>query len=649
MMRRGQDRRYQKAREERRDAPRSPRDTGVSSPRSGSTCASRTSRRPPEIGGAPGSPCSEPFEALIDSWLLEDRRCWRKAPYAKRVYDRLVAEGGVRGLLLDGPKVREAAGARARRRARRPRGLGFLLLDWLPGECQVDFGPGGLPKCEAWSPGAISSWSRSPLQRRVRPGFLGRDRGVRLPGAQERVEFVRRRAAARRLRQRHRGRPQGRRAISTSALFRRFAAHYGLDYSFTSPYSGNEKGSVENKVGALRRNLFVPMPQIWDVKAYNGRLLDACLALSEGQAALPQGRARSELFGDDRAALSPSPQRHSRASGGSRGSATAGLLQGRRRAPLLGGPGQRLARGRRRDGRLRRHGRRPRRRGGGGVRPRMGRGADGLGRPRAQLRLLAVRPGGWRDSVVRRSLPDELVAFLDSEAPGPGGRPQSAAGRQRPERDEPAAVEGALRSLRRRAAWTPRRSSSPPRGRPRATRSWSTTSRSTCRADRAFGLLEGVRPVPGMRSRSAGSSPRAPGRCSYQRRRYRGSSRPRPRASSPRAQGMLARELESQERSKQARLLRQARVPGAQGGRGLRLVERALPRRLGPRRHTLARLRRPRGGPRLPRPHRPREDARGDSPLASRRPGAGCPCASSRRPRWCSSSGRQSATDGSTG
>lgn len=34
--------------------------------------------------------------------------------------------------------------------------------------------------------------------------------------------------------------------------------------------------------------------------------------------------------------------------------------------------------------------------------------------PVFQLRMLAVRPGGWRDSVVRRSLPDELVALLDS-------------------------------------------------------------------------------------------------------------------------------------------------------------------------------------------------------------------------------------------
>ena len=32
----------------------------------------------------------------------------------------------------------------------------------------------------------------------------------------------------------------------TSELFRRFAAHYGLDYTFTNPYSGNEKGNVEN-------------------------------------------------------------------------------------------------------------------------------------------------------------------------------------------------------------------------------------------------------------------------------------------------------------------------------------------------------------------------------------------------------------------
>lgn len=95
--------------------------------------------------------------------------------------------------------------------------------------------------------------------------------------------------------------------IRTSALFRRFVAHYGLDYNFTNPYSGNEKGSVENKVGALRRNLFVPVPQVWDVKAYNERLLGTCLALSDGKPHYRKGAPESELFGDDRAALSPLP------------------------------------------------------------------------------------------------------------------------------------------------------------------------------------------------------------------------------------------------------------------------------------------------------------------------------------------------------
>lgn len=102
----------------------------------------------------------------------------------------------------------------------------------------------------------------------------------------------------------------GRRAgaeIRASALFRRFAAHYGLDYSLTNPYSGNEKGSVENKVGALGRNLFVPVPQVWDVRAYNERLLGTCLALSDGKPHCRRGEPESELFGGDRAALSPLP------------------------------------------------------------------------------------------------------------------------------------------------------------------------------------------------------------------------------------------------------------------------------------------------------------------------------------------------------
>ena len=97
--------------------------------------------------------------------------------------------------------------------------------------------------------------------------------------------------------------------IGTSALFRRFAAHYGLDHGFTNPCPGNEKGSAGNEVGALRRNLFVPVPQVWDARAYNGRLLGTCPGLSDGKPRYRRGIPDSRLFEADRAAPSPPPGR----------------------------------------------------------------------------------------------------------------------------------------------------------------------------------------------------------------------------------------------------------------------------------------------------------------------------------------------------
>lgn len=68
--------------------------------------------------------------------------------------------------------------------------------------------------------------------------------------------------------------------------------------------------------------------------------------------------------------------------------------------------------------------------------------------PVLQLKLLCMRPNGWRDSSVRLSLPDELVSFLDGE---PRGRLQADLRVLRDESSErgwKAAVEGMLRSLR---------------------------------------------------------------------------------------------------------------------------------------------------------------------------------------------------------
>lgn len=60
-------------------------------------------------------------------------------------------------------------------------------------------------------------------------------------------------------------------AIYTDA-FQQFVAHYGFQVQSCNPYSGNEKGSVENKVGYVRYNFLVPSPIMNDFESLNRRL-----------------------------------------------------------------------------------------------------------------------------------------------------------------------------------------------------------------------------------------------------------------------------------------------------------------------------------------------------------------------------------------
>ena len=94
--------------------------------------------------------------------------------------------------------------------------------------------------------------------------------------------------------------------VRTSELFRLFAAHCGLDHALADPYSGNEKGNVENEVGCHRRNAFVPVPSFHDVRAFDRRLLADCLDMSD-KPHYRLGTPEPELFEEDRAALRELP------------------------------------------------------------------------------------------------------------------------------------------------------------------------------------------------------------------------------------------------------------------------------------------------------------------------------------------------------
>ena len=90
--------------------------------------------------------------------------------------------------------------------------------------------------------------------------------------------------------------------VRTTELFAAYAAHYGFDYSFCNPNSGNETGNVENKVGFIRRNLLVPVPQVWNVASYNEKLPGLCMGLSDKDHWL-RGEPECQLFVEDRFAM----------------------------------------------------------------------------------------------------------------------------------------------------------------------------------------------------------------------------------------------------------------------------------------------------------------------------------------------------------
>jgi len=77
---------------------------------------------------------------------------------------------------------------------------------------------------------------------------------------------------------------------------------------FCNPYSGHEKGNVENKVGYLRRNLLVPVPEFRDMDEYNRELFQRCEE-DMNRAHYSKGVSIKSLFDEDLKALNPLPEK----------------------------------------------------------------------------------------------------------------------------------------------------------------------------------------------------------------------------------------------------------------------------------------------------------------------------------------------------
>ena len=86
--------------------------------------------------------------------------------------------------------------------------------------------------------------------------------------------------------------------------FIRFSSHYLFEASFCSPAKGNEKGQVENKVGYVRRNFFVPTPSYSSLSELNDRLVSFCTGHSRTKKHpdFPD-KTRYEVYEKERATL----------------------------------------------------------------------------------------------------------------------------------------------------------------------------------------------------------------------------------------------------------------------------------------------------------------------------------------------------------
>lgn len=250
-----------------------------------------------------GRPALEGNEEWVAGVLEADLGAPRKQRHtARRIYDRLVAERGYGGSYSTVQRfVRELRLARAA-----AGGEGYLELEWAPGTCQVDFGNfraavGGrtldLKLLVATLPHSNDRQCVALMSQRSECLCAGLLEIFRRWGRAPAAMVLDNATEAGRM---------VRGEVTESRPFSQFRAHYRFESRYCNPYSGNEKGSVENAVGFLRRNLLVPVPAFGALPELNAFLAEGCARVNAA-ARCRDGRPHGEAYREDLAAMRALP------------------------------------------------------------------------------------------------------------------------------------------------------------------------------------------------------------------------------------------------------------------------------------------------------------------------------------------------------
>lgn len=246
------------------------------------------------------------WKEIIDAWLEEDSRMrFKQRHTARRVHNRLTEEYPDT-YDCSYPLVQRYC--KKKREERRNERNGFLELVWHPGEAQVDFGEADCYENEtirmikflclsfpSSNAGYIQLFGGETAEC-ITHGLS--DLFQRIGGVPRRLVVDNTSAIGRRIGEK----------IRLSELFMRFKCHYDFEVTFCNPYSGNEKGNVENKVGYMRRNFLVPAPEFTDIEDYNRTMLERC-ERDWQRDHYKKHRTISDLFEEDKQALFPLPSK----------------------------------------------------------------------------------------------------------------------------------------------------------------------------------------------------------------------------------------------------------------------------------------------------------------------------------------------------
>ena len=247
------------------------------------------------------SPVLGPVKEIIDEWIKEDlnkKKKFRRT--AKRMWEQLKElyhfQGSDRTVRDYVSKRREELLNEADQAA--------LPLESIPGTAQVDFGEAPFihEGNEIELPFLVVSFPNSngfyfqifPSQNRE--CFLEGLKRVfhHIGGVPKAIRFDNLAPAVKKVL------PNGERQLTEE--FQNFVLHYGFEYEFCNPGSGNEKGHVEAMVKYVRNNFLLPGLHVIDLDELNKELWEKA-EKDRFRKHYQKDRVISDLFEEDRAAF----------------------------------------------------------------------------------------------------------------------------------------------------------------------------------------------------------------------------------------------------------------------------------------------------------------------------------------------------------